>query len=30
MVEAKHRFGLGTEDVRLLTAEECADLVRRG
>ena len=27
-VEAKHRFGLGTEDVRLLTADECADLIR--
>ena len=27
-VEAKHRFGLGPEDIRLLTAEECADLVR--
>jgi len=26
--EAKHRFGLGTEDYRLLTAEECADFVR--
>lgn len=26
-VEAKHRFGLGTEDIRLLTADECADLV---
>jgi glycine/D-amino acid oxidase-like deaminating enzyme len=25
MVEAKHRFGLGTEDIRLLTADECAD-----
>jgi glycine/D-amino acid oxidase-like deaminating enzyme len=27
-VEAKHRFGLGPDDIRLLTAEECADLVR--
>ena len=27
-VEAKHRFGLGTEDIRLLTADECADLLR--
>jgi glycine/D-amino acid oxidase-like deaminating enzyme len=27
-VEAKHRFGLGTEDIRLLTADECADLIR--
>lgn len=27
-VEAKHRLGLGTEDVRLLTAEECGELVR--
>lgn len=26
-VEAKHRFGLGVDDVRLLTAEECAELV---
>ena len=26
--EAKHRFGLGTEDYRMLTPEECADLVR--
>ena len=26
--EAKHRFGLGTEDYRFLTAEECADFVR--
>jgi glycine/D-amino acid oxidase-like deaminating enzyme len=26
-VEAKHGFGLGPEDVRLLTAEECADLI---
>lgn len=27
-VEAKHRFGLGPEDVRLISAEESADLVR--
>ena len=27
-VEAKHGLGLGTEDVRLLTADECAELVR--
>jgi glycine/D-amino acid oxidase-like deaminating enzyme len=27
-VEGKHRFGLGPEDVRLLTAEECHELVR--
>ena len=27
-VEEKHRFGLGPEDVRLLTAEERADLIR--
>ena len=27
-VEAKHRFGLSSEDIRLLTADECADLVR--
>ena len=27
-VEAKHRFGLGPEDIRLLTADECADLIR--
>jgi glycine/D-amino acid oxidase-like deaminating enzyme len=27
-VEAKHRFGMGPEDVRLLTAEESADLIR--
>lgn len=26
-VESKHRFGLGTEDIRLLTAEEAADLI---
>src|SRR5918995_198948 len=26
--EAKHRFGLGTEDYRFLSAEECADFVR--
>jgi glycine/D-amino acid oxidase-like deaminating enzyme len=26
--EAKHRLGLGPEDVRLLTAGECADLIR--
>jgi len=26
-VEAKHGFGLGPEDIKLLTAEECADLV---
>ena len=26
--DAKHRFGLGTEDYRFLTAEECADFVR--
>src|SRR5918995_2121175 len=26
--ESKQRFGLGTEDYRLLTAEECADFVR--
>ena len=25
--EAKHRFGLGPEDIRLLSAEECAELV---
>ena len=30
LVEAKHRFGLGPEDVRLLTADECADLIARG
>ena len=28
MVEAKHRFGLGPEDVRLLTADECAEHIR--
>lgn len=28
LVEAKHRFGLGPEDVRLLSADECADHVR--
>ena len=27
-VEAKHRSGLGPEDIRLLTADECADLIR--
>ena len=27
-VEAKQRFGLGPDDIRLLTPEECADLVR--
>lgn len=27
-VDAKHGLGLGTEDVRLLTAHECAELVR--
>ena len=27
-VEAKHRFGLGPEDVRLLSADECSDLIR--
>jgi glycine/D-amino acid oxidase-like deaminating enzyme len=27
-VEAKHRFGLGPEDIRLLTTEECGELVR--
>ena len=27
LVESKHGFGLGTEDVRLLTADECADLI---
>ncbi|MFC7594140.1 NAD(P)/FAD-dependent oxidoreductase [Terrabacter sp. GCM10028922] len=27
-VEAKHRFGLGSEDIRLLNADECAELVR--
>ena len=27
-VEAKHRFGLGTEDIRLLTADESSDLIR--
>ena len=26
-VDAKHRFGLGTDDIRLLAADECADLV---
>jgi glycine/D-amino acid oxidase-like deaminating enzyme len=28
MVEAKHRFGLGAEDIRLLTADERAELIR--
>ena len=27
LVEAKHRFGLGPEDIRLLTAQECAELL---
>ena len=27
-VEAKHRFGLGPEDLRLLSADECSDLIR--
>ncbi len=27
-VEAKHGFGLRTEDVKLLTSDECADLIR--
>lgn len=27
-VEAKRRSGLGPEDIRLLTADECADLIR--
>lgn len=26
-VDAKHRFGLGPEDIRLLSADECADLI---